>query len=229
MSSIERAKSIQRLLEQGGHYTGKIDGILGPASRRAFDLAASAAQKERAAPAPIGFAAVGLMWTAKEFRKYLSQFPAPTWLKGVTMHHTGSPTLAMRPNGFSIQHIRNIQNFYSTQQKWNEGPHLFVDEDEIFGMTHVTKRGVHAASFNSTTIGIEVLGNYDTENPHEGRGLACWKMGAAAARAVLDWANIQPNAQTVLFHRQCRQTGKTCPGRKVLKDFVLDLIQEAGA
>ena len=35
----------------------------------------------------------------------------------------------------------------------------------------MTAHGVHAVSFNSTGVGIEMLGNYDIEDPRTGRGL----------------------------------------------------------
>ena len=75
------------------------------------------------------------------------------------MHHTAAPSLAQRPRGLTIQHIRNIQNYYQSQLGWSSGPHLFIDDDQIFGMSSLERRGIHAVSFNRTHIGIEVLGN----------------------------------------------------------------------
>ena len=56
---------------------------------------------------------------------------------------------------------------------------MFGDEDQLWSMRDFRRPGVHAVSFNSMSIGIEVLGDYDTENPKMGRGLACWESAAA--------------------------------------------------
>jgi len=57
--------------------------------------------------------------------------------------------------------IANIRDYYKNDLLWSAGPHLFIDEDEIYGMCDLRKKGVHAVSFNKTAIGIEVLGDYD--------------------------------------------------------------------
>jgi hypothetical protein len=130
----------------------------------------------------------------------------------------------MRPAGFLIRHIENIRDWYISAKGWSAGPHLFVDEDQLFGMCDFRKKGVHALSFNSSAIGIEVLGNYDSEDPRSGRGLACWLNAAAAVRALLAWLNLDANKDTILFHRDDPKTTKSCPGTKVKKDWVLTLI-----
>jgi hypothetical protein len=83
---------------------------------------------------------------------------------------------------------------------------------------------VHAVSFNSSAIGIEVLGYYDVEDPLNGRGLLCWQNSAKATRVLLDWLGLKVNESTVLFHRDDPKTQKTCPGTKVKKDWLLSLI-----
>lgn len=90
-------------------------------------------------------------------------------------------------------------------------------------MCDLRKKGVHAVSFNSYAIGIEVLGDYDTEDPRSGRGLDCWRNAAATAGVLLDWLDLEADADTVFFHRDDPQTTKRCPGAKVKKDWVLGL------
>ena len=46
---------------------------------------------------------------------------------------------------------------YKNTLGWSAGPHLFTDEDQIWGMCDFSKKGVHAVSFNKRAIGIEVL------------------------------------------------------------------------
>lgn len=175
----------------------------------------------------MGFENVGRVWTVNSFAEYLKTIEKPVWCRAVTLHHTGSPSLADRPRGLLIQHMHNLQNFYQQEKGWSAGPHLFVDEDELFGMCDLRSKGVHAVSFNSLAIGIEVLGNYDAEDPLTGRGLCCWTTAAAAVRALLDWLNLPANEQTVLFHRDDPTTRKSCPGNKVQKQWLLKMIADS--
>ncbi|MDD2722037.1 MAG: peptidoglycan recognition family protein [Gallionella sp.] len=172
----------------------------------------------------MAFENVGRVWTINSFAEYLTTLERPMWCRAVVLHHTGAPCLADRPKGLLIQHMHNLQYFYQQEKGWSAGPHLFVDEDELFGMCDLTKKGIHAVSFNSLAIGIEVLGNYDAEDPLTGRGLQCWTMAAAAVKALLDWLGLPATEQTILFHRDDPTTGKKCPGSKVLKPWIIDLV-----
>ena len=91
----------------------------------------------------MSFANVGKVWTVDSFREYLKGIKRPVYAKSITLHHTGAPSLGQRPRGFLIQHIHNIQSFYKSLG-WNRGPHLFIDEDQFFGMTPLTVSGIHA-------------------------------------------------------------------------------------
>jgi hypothetical protein len=176
----------------------------------------------------MAFENVGLVWTPKSLEKYLTTIEKPSWCRAITLHHTASPSLADRPNGFFIQHIHNLQHYYQNEQKehWSAGPHLFIDEDQVYGMCDLRKKGIHAVSFNSTAIGIEVLGDYDNEESHVGRGLKCWTTASDTTRVLLKWLDLDANDDTVLFHRDDPTTRKSCPGRKVKKDWLLSLISQ---
>lgn len=169
---------------------------------------------------------VGKVWTVASFEELLNKTKKPDWVKSVTLHHTAAPSLAMRPKGLTAQHIINMRDGY-IEKKWRSGPHLFIDEDQIWGMTPLTEKGVHAVSFNSSSIGIEVLGDYDSENPLNGRGLECWNVAFAAIKALLKWIGVPANEKTVLFHRDDPKTSKSCPGDKITKKWVLDNVTSA--
>jgi len=173
----------------------------------------------------MGFENVGKVWDLPGFKQFIRGQDL-SWAKGITLHHTAAPTLQQRPEGFRVQHIRNIASYYRDQLGWSSGPHLFVDEDQVFGMSTLERRGVHARSFNATHIGIEVLGNYDHERPEEGRGLNCWRMAAQAVGAILDRTGLTP--ESVNFHRDDPRTSKTCPGKLVSRAMVLGLIPTRG-
>ena len=172
----------------------------------------------------MSFSNVGKVWSPEMFKEYLKGTKPPLWATSVTIHHTASPSLAQRPDGFTAQHIRNIQSFYQRTLGWSKGPHFFIDDDQIWGMTPPTMQGIHAKSFNSTSIGIEVLGDYDSEQHDTGRGKLCWDLAASATKALLDWLGVSPNTRTIYFHRDDPKTSKTCPGRKVTKDWFIDLV-----
>jgi N-acetyl-anhydromuramyl-L-alanine amidase AmpD len=160
----------------------------------------------------MGYELVGRVWDASSFDSYVQTLDL-SWVKGVTLHHTGAPNLAQRPHGLKAQHIRNIADYYKSKLGWSSGPHLFVDEDQIWGMSSLERRGVHAKSFNRTHIGIEVLGNYDSEDPSTGRGLACWAMTSQAVASILKATRLPTSA--VNGHRDDPRTSKSCPGKRV--------------
>lgn len=173
----------------------------------------------------MSFSNVGQVWTPETLRQYLATLARPPWVKAICLHHTAAPSLAQRPNGLLAQHIVNIRDFYRDDKGWSAGPHFFTDEDQIYGMTPPTERGVHAVSFNGSAIGIEVLGDYDSEDPLDGRGLQCWQTTARAVAALLDWLSLPLDNDTIWFHRNDPSTSKSCPGEKVSKAWVMELIR----
>ena len=176
----------------------------------------------------MSYSNVGKVWSTSELEVYLGSITPPSWVKAVCLHHTAAPSLAQRPKGFQAQHIVNMRDFYQSKG-WHAGPHFFVDEDQVWGMSPVHEPGIHAVSFNGTSIGIEVLGDYDTEPQDKGRGLECWKTAADATRVILKWLKLKPSVATVLFHRDDPKTSKTCPGTKVQKNWVLGMINNTDA
>lgn len=172
----------------------------------------------------MSFSSVGQVFDPTAFREHVSRLDLG-WARSVTIHHTASPDLAMRPKGFTIQHMRNLAHYYGQEMKWSRGPHLFTDEDQIFGLSPLTERGIHAVNFNADSIGIEMLGNYDTEDPFTGRGQQVLATTAAATVILLERMGKLPSAHTVLFHRDDPKTSKTCPGKRIEKSHFLDLCK----
>lgn len=172
----------------------------------------------------MSYSQVGKVWDAEAFKRHVASIDL-SWAKGVTLHHTAAPSLAQRPQGLKIQHLRNLQHYYEHDLGWSAGPHLFVDEDQIYGLSPMTRTGTHARSFNKTHIGIEVLGDYDQESPTSGRGLQCWQMAAAATSILL--ASIK--AGTWNFHRDDPKTSKTCPGGLVTEELFAGYMEDANA
>jgi len=173
----------------------------------------------------MSFSAVGLVFDRQGLREHLAKVK-PTWAKGVTIHHTAEPSLAQRPKGFTIQHMRNIQYGYEHERGWDRGPHLFTDEDQIFGLSPLSEKGIHAVAFNSKFIGIEALGNYDSETPKSGRGYQVMDTTAMATAVILAHLKLQPGPDTVKFHRDDPSTSKTCPGNLVEYEWFLFKVRK---
>jgi hypothetical protein len=117
--------------------------------------------------------------------------------------------------------MQNLMEFYEGLG-WRGGPHLFVDDHRVWVFSPLTERGTHAVSFNAAGFGIEVLGDYDNEDPATGRGLSCWRNAAVAFRSLCAWRGIDP-AGALKFHRDDPKTRKTCPGKRVTRDWFLAL------
>lgn len=148
----------------------------------------------------------------RHLRRHAYAHTAP-WARGVTMHHTVSPTAAQWRGAASVL---AMARYYRDTNKWDRGPHLFTvagcpdaSHAGIWQMTPLNLRGIHAAAFNTNHWGIEVCGLYDAAPwPADAAALA---LGAAAALA--DWGGL-PSA-SVNGHRDDPGTTKTCPGRAV--------------
>lgn len=173
----------------------------------------------------MSFSAVGNVFDIEAFEKHLDSLPSLAWAKGVCVHHTAYPDLSMRPKGWTIQHMRNLADYYGSKLKWSAGPHLFTDEDQIFGLSPLTARGVHAVSFNASYIGIEALGNYDSEDPFSGRGAEVWNTTAHCIALLLKKLGLPANARTILFHRDDPKTTKSCPGKRIGKDWLVAKVE----
>lgn len=168
---------------------------------------------------------VGKRFTPEQFRVYLDALELPDWTPSfVTLHHCAEPSLAQRPNGFTDQHLENLLDYYENQLGWHGAPHLFIDDrpDGIIVFQELSKRGVHAKSFNANSWGVEMLGDYDSEDPTSGRGAAVLNNAVRAVAMMNDRLGVGP--ETLKFHRDDPLTNKTCPGTKIAKGPVVSAV-----
>ncbi|OWU65158.1 MAG: hypothetical protein CBB60_006130 [Armatimonadetes bacterium Cent15-Ar3] len=175
---------------------------------------------------PISF--VGRRFRPDEFDAYLGSISFSDFQpEFVTLHHTGAPTLASRPDGLTDQHLRNLLTYYQDELGWNGAPHLFIDDrpDGIIVFQMLDKRGVHAVSFNRNSWGVEMLGEYDSEEFNSGRG-ALVRDNAVRAISLLN-KRINASPESLKFHRDDPQTNKTCPGMRVQKADMVARIASA--
>jgi len=165
---------------------------------------------------------VGETFSAKDFDAYCHTLQWTAWRPSfIALHNTASPSLAQRPNGLTKQHIKNLEAFYRDKQKWKAGPHLFVDDRQIWVFTPLTVSGVHSPSWNKIALGIEMLGNFETEAFNSGRGLKVRKNAVAAMATLCAILGLDPNG--IRLHREDPATTHACPGKNVRK---LEVIQE---
>ena len=157
---------------------------------------------------------VGKAFTPEAFKAYVDGL---TWGDGgfrplfIALHNTASPSLAQRPAGLTYQHIKNLESYYRDERNWNGGPHLFVDDKQIWVFNDLTKKGVHSPSWNSVALGIEMLGDYETESFCDGRG-AKVRANTVAAVAVLN-NKLGFSAASFKFHVEDKKSDHACPGK----------------
>lgn len=175
----------------------------------------------------MSFANAGKSWNRAELRAYLATLKRQDWIKGVTFHHTAEPALSYKAwaNGWNPTLIANMRDGYQRNKGWASGPHFYPDDYRIWGLTPPTEKGVHAVSFNGSHIGIEVLGDFDTESHTSGRGAKCWLHAFECAAEVLTWAGL--TAEKFNFHRDDPKTQKTCPGKNIDRLWVQTGIIDA--
>lgn len=178
--------------------------------------------------------------TAALFLDYLDDIKFGAWRpRFVTMHHTGGPSLATWKSYAhgtrkvpitDAQWMKNLAGYYGNELGWSAGPHFFFTPDNFCVLSLPEKRGVHAVSFNANSWGVECVGEFDSEafTPdlanRYAEGMACLHLALG----------ISPDGYAfktrgLHFHRDDPKTTKTCPGRKVDKLKMVDLIQQAMA
>ena len=155
---------------------------------------------------------VGKSFSPKEFAEYVKglRWDGPFRPKFTTVHNTAVPSLAQRPAGLTRQHLANLESYYK-KKGWSGGPHLFIDDRQIWVFNDLTKRGTHSPSWNGTAIGIEMLGDFECEPFNEGRG-AKVRANTVAAMAVLNRALGFP-ADGFKFHIEDKASDHACPGK----------------
>ncbi|MGN6343270.1 MAG: N-acetylmuramoyl-L-alanine amidase [Ginsengibacter sp.] len=171
---------------------------------------------------PLWKGIVGKSFSKDAFRDYCSQLHWDSWRPSfIVLHNTAVPSLSERPNGLTFQNIKNLEIFYRDTRKWSAGPHLFIDDKQIWVFTPLTVSGVHSPSWNSIALGIEMLGDYSRESFSQGRGLKVRQNAVAAMNVLYSVLGIDPH--TMKLHREDPLTTHACPGNAVRK---LEIIQD---
>ena len=170
---------------------------------------------------------VGLGFDAAGFDVYCKGLTWTSWRPTfIALHNTAIPNLAQRPKGFTRQHIQNLVHYYRDDQKWSAGPHLFVDDRQIWVFTPLTTTGRHSPSWNHVAVGLEMLGDYRTDDFDGGRGAAVRKNAVCAMASLCGALGIDP--ATMKLHKEDpKTTHRECPGDKVSKAQVIKEVKAA--
>src|SRR5262249_4355401 len=87
--------------------------------------------------------------------------------------------------------------------------------------TPLTTSGVHSPSWNKIALGLEMLGDYDTEKFDSGRGLKVRKNAVAAMASLSSVLGFDPSSMRL--HREDPAPTHASPGSNMRK---LEVIQE---
>ena len=168
---------------------------------------------------------VGASFSPAGFDQYCHSLHWLQWRPSfVALHNTEVPTLKQRPDGLTRAHILGLEAYYRDEQGWSAGPHLFIDDRQIWVFTPLTVSGVHSPCFNKVALGVEMLGNYDTEAFDTGRGRKV-QTTTVAALATLH-AVLGLDTATLKLHKEdACTTHKHCPGKNVKKAAVIQQLQ----
>lgn len=178
--------------------------------------------------------------------KYLDWDNKYAPLKAVVVHHTASTNKYTPEQAPGI--VAGIYYYHAKTLNWGDiGYHFLVDRyGKIYqgraGDINRVNEGGHALGFNTGTIGIALIGNFETEMPTDPAldsvaKLAAWKLKAAKLnpnadhterRASLKPGNAQVTGKVFDGHRAWNYTA--CPGETFYQNFgqlreqVTDLI-----
>jgi hypothetical protein len=150
-----------------------------------------------------------------------------TWLPGLRMvedYLSGKNQFGKNPKNKKISEGQLIDNWWVSykRMKWAAGPHLFIFPTGIFVATPLSQRGTHSPSFNQTHYGVEMIGEYDTEElPYTIRALT-----ANTMTALFKGMGVLATDKTLKFHGEDPRTShKGCPGKNARnKTMWLEMI-----
>jgi hypothetical protein len=164
---------------------------------------------------------------------------SPWKAKGVVLHNTWLPGLKMvedylagsnrngkNPKLKKYTEGQLIDNWWVSykRMKWAAGPHLFIFPTGIFIATPLSMRGTHSPSFNATHYGVEMIGEYDSEElPYTIKMLT-----AQTLQCLFKGIGVSATNETLKFHGEDPRTShKGCPGKNARnKNMWLTLIKD---
>lgn len=167
-------------------------------------------------------------YTLKEVEDMLAKMGRVPWVKYIVIHNTGLPTIEMWKNtpGGSRQRMFNLAHYYKNQKGWSSGPHGFIPpEGGIFFGTPLTETGTHSPSWNSSSWGFELAGDFNKDDPDSNEGLVVKVTAIRLVALLLKHQGLDVDA--IKFHYEdTKTTHKSCPGKKLVKDEFVSRVKE---
>lgn len=145
-----------------------------------------------------------------------------TTIKGVVVHHTAGSNSYSKAQSASI--IRDIYAYHTKTLGWCDiGYNFLVDKyGQIFegrwGGIDMPIHGSHATEWNTNTMGVSFMGNYETASPpavmlNAGAGLIAWKLDAFQ-REAKGKVKLAGKVVNIIFgHGDVMATA--CPGKNI--------------
>lgn len=157
---------------------------------------------------------VGKRLTLHEFQVYVKGYDfGPILPSKLVIHHTWRPT---KESWAGERTIGGLKRYYEGK-KWKAGPHIFVADDGVWLFSPMRKDGIHAGKLNKHSIGIEVVGDYDSEK-WEGQT----KQNAVGAiKILMDRLSLKEGG--LFFHRDA--SPKSCPGWAIRKEWLFQELK----
>lgn len=153
-----------------------------------------------------------------EWNTYVANYDfGPVPPSRVVLHHTWRPTVAQWKG---LTSMKGMQAYYAGLG-WTAAPHIYAGPDGIWLATPMREVGIHAGTGNSGvwdgkwsySIGLEMVGDYDTQRPSG----AVWEHAKAVMGGLARRLGIAPR-KLIFFHRDF--SAKSCPGWAVTKEWV---------
>lgn len=183
---------------------------------------------------------VGKKFTHTEFKAYLDSLVVSKWVKFVVVHNTSEPDIALyhqwethqgkHVNWTAEQWLRNLSSYYSSMG-WSGGPHLFIPPtpDTILILNSLTTHGVHTPSWNTISLGVETVGEFEHEpfgDPT--RDNLVFALAALHQKFGLNPVDYQIGVKGLHFHKEDHATThKTCPGKNMVKSDLVSRVAVA--
>jgi hypothetical protein len=146
----------------------------------------------------------------------------------IVLHNTAAPNHSQWAGHDVVDRLKNITaDYQSKKPAWMGGPHLFIDWHCIWLFTPLWQQGTHSPSWNQTSWGIEMVGDYDKEPFNSGDGALVRDNAALAVAVLLKRLKLKPTSDTLRLHKEDHGTTHACPGVNVDKGAFLVSASQA--
>ena len=133
--------------------------------------------------------------------------------KKITIHHTWRPKASQYSGSSSV---RNIQNYHMDSNGWMDiGYHFLIGTYPNSGATKIYQGrpenviGAHTGGANTNNVGVNVIGDYTTEQLHS--------KSYETLINLLAWLCSHYNISTNNIYGHCDFGSTACPGKNVYK------------